>query len=121
MPFTHPSDAREARLQGYFKKRDWFSYFGWPAWAREAILLEHKPRSQRFNLFYFFVGNGLEPSLAVDWIRSKDAHGDYTEWEIYDKSALDDLKGMVKRVKDGTFFSGEKHVFDLFENKVVLM
>lgn len=44
----------------------------WPRWQRETFLRVHKGHSLRWALFVFFVGNGVEPSLAVELIEVED-------------------------------------------------
>lgn len=40
----------------------------WPQWAQTLYMLKHKNRTQRFSLWVFLVGNGLESDLARGWV-----------------------------------------------------
>lgn len=44
----------------------------WPKWHRETFLRVHKGHALRWALFVFFVGNGVEPSLAVELVEVED-------------------------------------------------
>lgn len=43
---------------------DFFPITMWPQWARSLYLKSHKNRVDRFTLFCFLVGNGMEPKAA---------------------------------------------------------
>lgn len=116
-------DRRSARLSLYFKKQDlFFPYRKWPSWAREYILLEHKPNRVRFNLFFFLVGNGLHPETAASWIIKKDFIAGVPVDGEYNRNALTQLFiQLPKQVKDGTLFRGKKKMFDMAMGRVELM
>lgn len=40
----------------------------WPPWAQNVYMKPHKNRVERFTLWVFLVGNGLEPELARGWV-----------------------------------------------------
>ncbi len=121
--FVTPSDAREARLMNWFKKQDsFFSYREWPEWAQGLALMAHKNSSESYNLFYFLVGNGLDPKLAADFIGGSDATptGSLIPG-AYSAKERDELTRMMRLVYEGQFFTGEKRVFDIEKGRPVMM
>lgn len=116
-------DRRSARLSMFFKKQDiFFPYRQWPGWAREYILLEHKSNRIRFNLFFFLVGNGLNPEIAAKWITYKDYIVQHPVVGVYNRNALTQLFiQLPKQVKEGTLFRKRKRMYDIAMGRVELM
>lgn len=97
----------------------WYPFHTWPEWVREQIILEHKNNSQRYNLFVFFVLNGLGPNTAARWItvsriedetgkRGRVYHGNYDAQamrQLYDQ--------MPRQLEEGTLVKDGKRVFDM--------
>lgn len=103
-----PGEARHPRVLAAIRQRNirialegevFYPMNMWPQWAVRLYLLAHKDRVQRFSLWLFFVGNGLEPNIARQWILSGGGYdlsairqmqelvdigpqGDYKYWDI---------------------------------------
>lgn len=60
----------------------------WPTWARHMLFKRHKNYHERYTLWLFFVGNGLDPEIARDWIM---------RWGGYDASAWSHITNMMVR------------------------
>ena len=58
---------REAALWNHFNssKFDWYPIREWPKYIQEMALKEHKNNRERYKLFLFFVGNGMNPYTAT--------------------------------------------------------
>lgn len=104
--------SREGRLAWFFREAaDWVPFEEWPPVVRTMQLLEHKQRDERFRLMVFFCGNGVDPAMAVDWIRMKDYNHDTMQPVYdgsYDRAALNDFKSLAAeatrpaKLMDGT-------------------
>lgn len=61
--------AMERRLLSMLASADIIaSVSRWPGFLTAMLLNPRKPRGDRFKLFVFFVRNGVEPSIAGDWV-----------------------------------------------------
>ncbi len=113
MQRAKPIDARQARLINYLHTQDFFFKLGeWPGYLRDMILQHHKSNRERFTLFFFLTGNGLDPSTAVSWTLIADYRGK----EIlgsYDIPARSQMMQLQKQLKDGNLFKGEKKMMDM--------
>lgn len=117
---------REARLWNYLAKGDeFFSIREWPTYLQELMLLEHKNNRERFTLFFFLTGNGLNPTTASDWIQSSDARAQRGHLTlvagVYDPSALRQLAQLIEQARNGSLFTGQKKIMDMAKGHVVLM
>lgn len=67
-----PQNRSEARRWNRFSRRewDWISIRHWPRHLALAYLLGRVKNPERFGFFMYFVGNGMDPQMAVDTILS---------------------------------------------------
>lgn len=114
---------REGRLVHYFERvqDDFWPYGDWPAWVRGGMLIAHKKRALRFNLMFFFTGNGLPGELADFWVRCADFLSGQLVVSYYDKEAMRDQADIIKRSANGTLFTGNKQVFCMTTGRVISM
>jgi len=100
----------------------------WPQWAQFNQLCSHRDRNQRYNLFFFLVGNGLSPELASDWCLATHYNASTKKWvsfgpNAYDRDAHIDQAGMIEkyydREKKDPFFKQTKWMLDMTINKIV--
>lgn len=118
---------RIARLRNYLNNyRDggqdsFWPLREWPEWARTAIVLAHKKRSDRFNLMFFLLGNGLDPYTAASWVLAQDYVGGRLKAGQYDDNAMKDILGVWDRHNAGTLYKGDKKVFDMTLGRAVMM
>lgn len=123
---VHPAPAspltpRETRLLEYFHLQDSFFPIGkWPSYLIRMMLLEHKNNRERFTLFFFLTGNGLEPTTAAGWILTTDvAWPDKRIQGRYDPSALKQMSQLIEQERSGTLFKGDKKIMDMTLGYVV--
>lgn len=78
---------------------DEFPHFKeWPLNKKQLFLKQHKKRNDRLELFLFLWGNGMRPERAMYWVL----------WHnTYDRSAIEDVQGMVRKAysRDPVFTS----------------
>lgn len=116
-----PLTPREARLLDYFHTQDDFARIGtWPRYLIDMMLLEHKNNRERFTLFFFLTGNGLEPSTAAGWILTTDVAGSKRIQGHYDLSATKQMSQLIEQERSGTLFKGNKKMMDMTLGYVVL-
>jgi len=111
-----PKDAREVRVWNYLNgvQDDFWPIFLWPAWAQTSALSEHRSNLQRFQYFYFLVGNGLAPDIATEWVVLKDVlAGKEMQYGLYDRAAVDQLNWLKVKAKKKELFNGRYRVFDM--------
>lgn len=122
-----PLSPREARLWNYLARGDeFFSIREWPAFLQEMALLEHKNNRERFTLFFFLTGNGLNPTQAADWIQLADVRMKPNGTPgfisgVYDPQALRQLAQLIDQCRSGTLFKGDKKIMDMAKGHVVSM
>jgi len=111
---------RHARMIETFDwSLDWASLEWWPEWAVTTWLKAHKNRKDRYNLFVFFVMNGLAPQVAARLIMVRDADRKHN-WIYgeYDKNAHRHLFiEMPKQLQDGNLTPRDMRVFDIIEQR----
>lgn len=117
---------REARLWNYFAKGDeFYSIREWPKYLAEMMLLEHKNNRERFTLFFFLTGNGLNPTTAADWIQLADVQlmmrGLIPVSSVYDPAAIRQFAQLIEQSRTGTLFKGDKKIMDMAKGHVVNM
>lgn len=114
---------REARLWNYFNKQDiFFPIRDWPWYQADNILSEHKDNRQRYNLFFFLVGNGLRVSIASEWTLCADVINGNLVTGVYDTTALLQVgRQMPEQVAKGQMFKGTKSMMDMTLGRVVKM
>lgn len=119
----YPANRREARLWNYFGKGDHFWQIrDWPKWLQALALKAHKLNRDRYQLFYFFVSNGLDPSMASRWVLLYDFVNGTEIFGDYDKHAMDQvMKQLPNQLEAGTLFTGKKLAIDMTKKRVVLM
>lgn len=88
VPRTPEEAKRWAKYTGW--AWDWYHIGKWPDAIRTAAMKKHKNRSDRFKMFVFFVGNGMNPNIAIERIIADDP---------VDKAGMDDLLQMFDRIK----------------------
>jgi len=105
---------RKARIWKYLNltQDDFYRIHEWPKWARDTAL-DRKSNNDRFQLFYFLVGNGLSPMVAGRWVRILDV--DPAGIEVLDEreKALRHVDQMKMAVSDRRFLTGQKMVFNM--------
>lgn len=118
-----PKTRREARLRNYFMKQDTFYPISqWPQWVQNDVTLEHKTNRNRYNLFFFFASNGLDPEVAKDWVLAVDATGDTLIQGAYDaKTDYQMNRQLVPQAYAGTLWKGRKMMMDMVMGKVIKM
>lgn len=118
---------REARLWNYLAIGDEFaSIRTWPQFLQEMMLLDHKNNRERFTLFFFLTGNGLNPTQAADWIQLADVRtnargGRQFVSGVYDPNAIRHFAQLIEQCRAGTLFKGDKKIMDLSLGRVVKM
>lgn len=89
------------------------------------ILLPHKNNRQRYTLFFFLVGNGMEPVLASQWALLIDvrpvAGRPVMVLGQYDDEAQRQMAQMRREVREEKFFKGAKAMMDMTLGRVVNM
>jgi len=63
----------------------------WPLWIQRIALLEHKSGVQRYDLFKYFVGNGVDPVQALRMIIVADVIDGKAISGVYDAAALREM------------------------------
>lgn len=122
VPSRGPLTPREARIISYLHSQDiFFKYGSWPEYLRDLALLPHKNNRQRFTLFFFLVGNGLEPELAVLWTLLVDVRSGKLIQGVYDDSAKKQMVQLKTQVYTDTLFTGSKAMMDMTLGRVVMM
>lgn len=123
-----PLTPREVRIIEYLHNvQDMFFRYGdWPEYLQRMILLPHKDNRQRFTLFFFLVGNGLEPEIAGVWTLLIDVRAGLTGILRpivggYDDAAHKQIEQMKQQVANGTLFKGTKDMMDLVAGHVKKM
>jgi len=122
-----PLTPRETRLIEYLHSTQdvFFRYGDWPRYLQEMILTPHKNNRQRYTLFFFLVGNGLDPILASRWtfiIDVRTAAGrPHMILGQYDDEAQRQMEQMRREVRNETFFKGAKAMMDMTLGRVVMM
>lgn len=122
-----PLTPRETRLIEYLHSTQdvFFRYGDWPGYLQEMILLPHKKDRERFTLFFFLVGNGLDPFIASQWALILDVR----PWQgrprvilgTYDDAAQRHMAQLRKQLREENLFKGEKSMIDMTLGRVVLM
>lgn len=83
-----PSNAAEAKIWNFYNgpRWDWYPIRQWPRFLAEAVMKQQIGNKERFSLFLYFVGNGMDPAQAKRVIlrmkrfdRSAITHLDYLE------------------------------------------
>lgn len=112
-------DGPREALYTYFRwEQDVFYPINkWPAWARELMIgTPHRKGNERYNLWVFFVLNGLNPDIAGHWVLSNSVsrdgkrliHGDY------DRKAREQVfKQLPKQLREKHLGARDKEVFDM--------
>lgn len=102
----------------------------WPEWAIRGI--QGRPgrgpgNDMRYQLFYFLVGNGLQPEQAGEWICvAGRRNGRLIIDTAHNGKAGQHAQQMIKAVQKPApharpFFRGDKKVFDMVKGRVVNM
>lgn len=78
-----PRNREESRRWNFFNGQD--NFYPIRIWPRPLQLLgmrQHLAYAERSQLWFFFVYNGLDPSLATDWVLH---HGGYApgDWRAF--------------------------------------
>lgn len=124
-----PLTPREVRILDYLHSvQDVFPRVTeWPEWAIRSIVKPHRNNRERYNLFFFLTGNGLNPEIAADWTLLIDCRPDRFGYPRpvkslgYDASAQQQMEQMKQQIAQGTFFQGRKRMLDLVLGYVVDM
>lgn len=125
---TRHLSREQARWSNYLNKQDWFYPLrSWPDFLRDLALKCHKNNRERYTLFFFLVGNGLDPQLAGRWCIGNDYTLDSGPISKgYDASAYKQVEQMKNQaamapgVPGGMWF-GAKKIMDMATGRVVLM
>lgn len=118
----------QARWSNYLNKQDWFFPLRtWPDFLQDLALKCHKNNRERFTLFFFLVGNGLEPQLAGRWCIANDYTIDSGPISKgYDASAYKQVEQMKAQTlllpgAPGAMFQGNKKIMDMATGRVIKM
>lgn len=118
MEGQRPWDQRSARVWNFFNNvSDWWKISTWPGYLQTMALKEHKSYRDRYRLFLFFVGNGLDPMTAYHWVVMRDYVDGDLKWEAYDASAHAQLTTQIKETESGKIFVGREW-FDMILGRV---
>ena len=108
---------RRKRLWSYFALgQDIFpSIQKWPWYAEQDVMTLEKKANARYNLFFFFVSNGLEPITAANWCTVYDVPPGQSEPVLKEltRREQDDYKGMIIKAHEGTMFKGTRRIIDI--------
>lgn len=80
-------------------------------------LLKHKNNRQLYDLFKFYVGNGLYPPTAVIWIKAADFRGKLISGD-YDADAQRQLVRFLSRTREAGFWDSAVY-YDLMLKRTV--
>lgn len=117
-----PLTPRETRLIEYLHTQDvFFRYGDWPKYIQDMVLKPHKNNRERYTLFFFFVGNGLDPYQAARWTLLIDVRQGTLVLGQYDESARQQMEQMRREVREEKFFKGTKQMMDMTLGRVVNM
>lgn len=81
-------------------------------------LKKHKNNRELYDLFKFYVGNGLFPPTAVQWIKALDARGDRLTPGEYDREAHNQLVRFLSRCRSPDFWNKAVY-YDLNLKRIV--
>jgi hypothetical protein len=121
---------RRARLRSAFNADDTANVFWrvelWPDWARENALSPHLRRGDRYSLFWWLTANGLEPTIAREWVLATDARFEprTRRWRLltggYDNNALRQMAELVREAESGRLhLSRPRRYFDMTAGRVL--
>lgn len=70
MSTVRPTTSDQAKLWNFYNRpdHDWYKIQEWPDRMITAAISNHRDYMQRFNLFCFWVGNGIPIKQAKLWI-----------------------------------------------------
>ena len=113
---------RRARMRNFFMRQDiFFTFNEWPEWVQDLILEGHHKRRARYSLFFFLVANGLNPEIAIEWIKAIDYHngrlvsGAYTQKH---EKHFHEMLGQTDPNSPSYMFKGEKPIKNLYTGRV---
>jgi len=119
---------REVRIIEYLHSVQdvFFRYGSWPQYLRDLLLKPHRTNRERFTVFFFLTGNGLDPETAGRWTLLIDArpkiYGVLTpRVGQYDESAHKQIEQLKQQIATGTLFKGDKPIMDLVAGRVQKM
>lgn len=117
---SRPINARQARVWNYLARQEFFFPIkDWPSWAQQAILMEHKYNSERYQLFVFLTNNGLGPEMSGELILMKDYRNNTIIFGDYDSVAYNQVMvQMPAQLANGTLWKGHRKNFDIATGKV---
>ena len=117
---------RETRIIEYLHaaQEDFFPLGKWPAYLIDLILKPHKDNRERYTLFYFLTGNGLNPETARLWTLLLDVRKDGQGIDVlvpggYDVKAHEQMEQMTQQLANGSLFTGNKKMMDMTLGRVV--
>jgi len=88
-------------------------------WTQRTLLLKHKNSGQRYSLFKFFVGNGVDPTLAVQFIIISDYVNGKPVSGNYEPDALRELERMrVRALRNDPQFFGPMAYYDMHNKEM---
>jgi len=111
----------------YHENQDHFyDMSDWPPWAKQAIMKWHKNDSEMYNLMYFFIGNGLSPVRAFNWVMAGDVYVKDGVWTLrlgkqYSAKEIVAAERVMKKAEMGELLTGKKDVYDMVVRRVVKM
>lgn len=115
-----PQDPRQARVANHLNEGDLFwPLRQWPTYLQTLALSPHRNNRERFTLFSFLTGNGLDPTTAGQWTLMDDYRNGWYNTRGYDDSAHRQVDQMKNAVRNRTFFKGDKRMMDMAIGKVV--
>lgn len=98
--------ARKARVYTFFSHGiDFWPIAQWPEYLQEMALKRHKENHERYKLFQFFHGNGLDAVLAIAYLKMMDVRDDgRLIFEPYDATASKQFLQLIQQAKDGSLW-----------------
>lgn len=115
-----PLTPREVRIIEYLHTvQDMFFRYGdWPEYLQRMMLKPHKNNRERFTMFFFLTGNGLDPEAAGLWTLLLDVRPGLAGIlrpipGAYDEAAHKQIEQMKQQLANGTLFKGTKDMMDL--------
>jgi len=103
---------------------DFFPLGKWPQYLVDMVLKPHKDNRERFTLFYFLVGNGLNPEDAHLWTLLLDVRPGLRGTPViitgqYDNKASEQMEQLKRQLAENQLFTGNKKMMDMTLGRVV--
>ncbi len=84
-------------------------------------MIPHKNDSQMYNLMFFLLANGLYPPTALQWTFMADTAQGVPVKGVYKLKEINDAARVIQKHDSGDLYTGKKKVFDMFQQRPILM